>query len=184
MPNLSMIQRAVDDLPGLWFNPLVENDAYIALGSNVGDRELNILMAVAELGKIPACRVTALSPFYETSPVGFTNQPHFVNAVARLTTDRTPQDLLHALQQIESDHFARVRTQPWGPRTMDLDLLLYSDLILHEPELTIPHPRMNERKFVLAPLCDIAPQIKHPITGQSIAELLAGLSNDEVVRRI
>lgn len=162
----------------------MEKDTYIALGSNQGDRELNLLRAVAEIGKLPSGKVTALSPFYETSPVGVTDQPLFINAVLRFTTELAPHDLLDCLQHIETAVFSRKKTLRWGPRKIDLDLLLYGDEIINSEELTVPHPRMAERRFVLQPLSDIAPGVVHPALGITIAELLAALRSDETVVKI
>ena len=162
----------------------METDAYIALGSNLGDRDLNLLRAVAEIGKLPDSRVTALSPFYETSPVGVSDQPLFFNAVLRLDTGIAPHDLLNRLQHIENAIFARTRTVRWGPRTIDLDLLLYGKEVIDDEILTVPHPRLAERRFVLQPLCDIAPDLVHPVLGRRMAELLAGLASDETVKKI
>lgn len=162
----------------------METDAYIALGSNLGDRELNLLRAVGEIGKLPAGRITGLSSFYETSPVGVSDQPLFYNAVLRLSTGLSAHDLLERLQQIESTVFARTRTVRWGPRTMDLDLLLFGDEVIDDDTLTVPHPRLAERRFVLQPLCDIAPDLVHPVLAQSVADLLAGLRSDETVTKI
>jgi len=174
----------VDAIPPLCFNLSVQTDAYIALGSNMGDRELNLLRAVAEVGRLPDCKVTGLSPFYETSPVGFTEQPPFFNAVLRLHTALPPHELLERLLRIESVTFGRIRTNHWGPRRIDLDLLLHGDAAVTDDRLILPHPRMAERRFVLQPLCDIAPDLVHPIAGKSIAELLGALRTDETVTRI
>lgn len=162
----------------------METDAYIGLGSNLGDRELNLLRAVAELGKLPESKVTGLSPFYETSPVGIVDQPNFFNAVLRLSTRLTAHALLLKLQHIECAVFHRKRTQHWGPRTMDLDLLLFGDNIMNENELIVPHPRMAERRFVLEPLCKFAPGLIHPVLGRTMAELLAALPMTENMVRI
>ena len=175
---------AVDATSRLCFNPRVETDAYIALGSNLGERELNLLRAVAEIGKIPSCRITGLSQFYETSPVGVTDQPLFLNAVLRAATGLLPHDLLGRLQHIENVVFARSRTLRWGPRTIDLDLLLYGSEIISDDALIVPHPRMTERLFVLRPLCDIAPDLVHPVSGLRLSELLAKLRSDETVVKI
>jgi len=168
----------------LCFNPHVETEAYIALGSNVGDRELNLLRAVAEIGRLPDSRVTALSSFYETSPVGNVNQGAFYNAVLRLSTWLDAGALLTHLLQIEDKTFRRVRTVFQGPRRMDLDLLLYGNSIISEKELIVPHPRLLERRFVLQPLAEIAPDLQHPLTGKSICELLTSLKSDEQVVKI
>lgn len=162
----------------------METDVYIALGSNLGDRELNLLRAVAEIGKLPSGKVTGLSPFYETSPVGVTDQPFFCNAVLRLATGQTPLELLRSLQQIENEIFKRKRDRHWGARTIDLDLLLYGDVVMESAELMLPHPRLAERRFVLQPLCDLAPQLLHPLLGQTMTQLLAGLRSTEKVTRI
>lgn len=159
-------------------------DAYIALGSNLGDRELNLLRAVAEVGRLPGSKVTGLSSFYETSPVGTTDTSTFFNAVLRLSTELSPRELLHRLLEIETVIFQRVRREPNGPRRMDLDLLLYGDMILCEEDLTVPHPRLAERRFVLQPLHDIAPDLRHPQLDRSVAELLAGLGRTGTVTRI
>lgn len=159
-------------------------DAYIALGSNIGDRELNLLRAVAELGRLPDSKVTALSSFYETSPVGPIAQESFYNAVLRLSTTLDARTLLNRLQYIESSIFKRIRTIHLGPRRMDLDLLLYGDRVLSEEHLEVPHPRMSERRFVLQPLSEIAPDLLHPTSGKTIRQLLAALTSDEKVSKI
>jgi len=162
----------------------VEIDAYIALGSNCGDRELNLLRSVAELGKLPGSRVTSLSAFYRTSPVGNLNQEDFYNAVLRLSTGLTPRSLLNHLLRIETEKFKRIRTIHQGPRSLDLDLLMYGSEIIDEVDLIVPHPRMTERRFVLQPLSDIAAQVVHPVNGRSIGELLSLLKSDETVIKV
>jgi len=162
----------------------VEECAYIGLGSNLGDRELRLLMAVSELGKLPGTRVTALSDFYETEPVGGVPQGNFYNAVAQVSTSLPPLELLAGLKRIESEVFHREDSGHWGPRSMDLDILLYGDLLLADDKLSIPHPRLAERRFVLQPLADIAPSLVHPSLGRSIEELLASLTTTEKVVRI
>ncbi|HJV35074.1 2-amino-4-hydroxy-6-hydroxymethyldihydropteridine diphosphokinase [Geomonas sp.] len=162
----------------------MEECAYIGLGTNLGDRELNLLRAVAELGKLPGSRVTGLSPFYETEPVGGVAQDNFYNAVARLQTSLSPADLLERLKEVEVKVFRRVPSGHWGPRSMDLDILLYGAQVLSGERLTIPHPRLAERRFVLQPLADLDPSLRHPSLGKTIAELLASLTTDERVVRI
>lgn len=162
----------------------MESEAYIALGSNLGDRELNLLRAVAEIGRLPESRVTALSSFYETSPVGTVKQGAFYNAVLRLSTRLDPRSLLARMLRIEDETFKRVRTIRQGPRRMDLDLLLYGGLAINEKDLVVPHPRLAERRFVLQPLCEIAPDLLHPLTGKSMRELLAALESDETVVKL
>jgi 2-amino-4-hydroxy-6-hydroxymethyldihydropteridine diphosphokinase len=166
-------------------NAAVNCEIFIALGSNMGDREENLLRAVAAVGRLPDTRITALSPFYDTEPVGGISQNNFLNAVMRLTSSLSPQQLLKELLQIETAIFARKRALPWGPRSIDLDILFYgSEVISNPPDLLLPHPRLHERRFVLAPLADIAPGFIHPVHGRSISALLAGLPPGGTVTRI
>ena len=176
---------SVDAKFGLWFNLPVESVAYVAIGSNLGDRELNLLMAVAELGKIAGCKVTALSNFYETTPVGMpAGTPSFYNAVARLNVTIDPAVLLAELQRIERERFGRrVSAQPES-RKMDLDILFYDQLVLEDENLTVPHPRLSQRRFVLTPLAEIAPQLRHPVSGLTVTELLNALESEETVKRL
>jgi 2-amino-4-hydroxy-6-hydroxymethyldihydropteridine diphosphokinase len=142
--------------------------AYIALGSNLGDRLETLRAAVRRLSSIG--RVTGVSPVYETAPIGFQDQPQFLNAVVSLWTDLPPTLLLSALHRIEAER-GRIRTFRFGPRTLDLDLLVYDDLIIDDQTLTVPHPRLHERGFVLAPFADVAPNLVHPSLKKTIAEL-------------
>jgi 2-amino-4-hydroxy-6-hydroxymethyldihydropteridine diphosphokinase len=150
--------------------------AYISLGSNLGDRMAALRAAIEALGEYGT--VDAVSAVYETTPVGYVDQPDFLNAVVRLETDLPPVPLLDALNTIEAN-MGRVRTFRNAPRTLDLDLLLYGDQIVSTPRLTIPHPRMHERAFVLAPLSEIGPDAEHPILKRSAADLWRDLRDRE-----
>ncbi len=160
--------------------------AYIGLGSNLpspaGNPKATLSAAIERLASLGA--VSARSSFYETEPVGITDQPRFLNAVITLESGLTPLTLLDRLLAIERE-FGRDRSQApaKGPRTLDLDLLMMAGLILNSPQLTLPHPAMTERRFVLAPLAEIAPTLLHPTTGKTIGALLAEL-NDAGENRI
>lgn len=132
--------------------------AYLALGSNLGDRLARLQLAIDELARVPGVRVLALSGVYETAPVGGPPQDPYLNAVVAIETDLDPHELLHRGQQIEQ-LAARERVERWGPRTLDVDVLLMDGTRLETDDLTIPHPRMWERGFVLAPLRDVAPDL-------------------------
>jgi 2-amino-4-hydroxy-6-hydroxymethyldihydropteridine diphosphokinase len=134
---------------------------YLGLGANLEDREASILSALKELDALPTITMTAVSSFYETAPVGVTDQPNFVNAVAEVRTTLTPDALLETVLALEKNR-GRVRTQRWGPRVIDIDILLYGNVQRETPALTLPHPRLEERDFVLVPLAEIAPNLVLP----------------------
>lgn len=162
--------------------------AYIAMGSNLGDRRAAIHEACDQLRAHAAAESAPesergpgglrLSPVYETAPVGGpADQGPFLNAVAELRTTLPPRDLLALCQRIERGLGRPDRTERarWGPRVLDLDLLFYDDMVIDEPGLRVPHPRLHERDFVLRPLADLAPQLVHPVLGRSVRELLEAL---------
>jgi len=152
--------------------------AYVGLGSNLGDRAAYLLLGLSALSRLPETRLLRLSPVYETDPVG-PPQPPYLNMVAELETALSPKGLLAEMLGIEKA-LGRERRERWGPRTLDLDLLLYGDLVLEEAGLSVPHPRLHERAFVLVPLLDLLPEGRHPLLGQSFAELLASLDASSV----
>jgi len=144
---------------------------YLGFGANLGDRYGQIKKALALINALPETKITKLSSLYETAPVGYTEQGSFFNGACELETILPPLELLKTLLTIE-DSLGRVRTVRWGPRTIDLDILFYNHLILHQHDLIIPHPAIAERGFVLYPLCEIAPHFIHPEKGCDIAMLL------------
>jgi 2-amino-4-hydroxy-6-hydroxymethyldihydropteridine diphosphokinase len=147
--------------------------ACIGMGSNLGDRRGTLEGAIAALARTKGIHVQKVSSFHETEPVGGPpGQAMYLNAAAVIETDLDPHRLLLVLEEIEAQ-FGRVRSVPWGERTLDLDLLLFDSQIVSTPELTVPHPRMRVRRFVLEPLAEIAPEIVDPITMRTIAEMLA-----------
>lgn len=148
----------------------MSHTVYIALGTNIGDRAENMQQALKELESI--MQVEERSPIYETPPWGLVDQPDFLNQVVRGETELSPVELIKALKEIESE-MGRVPTIRYGPRLIDLDLLFYDDLVFETEKLSIPHPRMRGRAFVLVPLADLAPEIIHPVYGETVIEMLA-----------
>ena len=145
---------------------------YIGLGSNLAEPLRQLQSAIEAIRGIPATQVAAVSPFYISDPLGPADQPRYVNAVAALDTDLAPLALLDALQAIELEQGRVRKDERWGPRTLDLDILLFGERQLDEPRLTVPHYHMHARAFVLYPLADLAPDLRLP-DGRSLSELLA-----------
>ncbi|HEY1772838.1 MAG TPA: 2-amino-4-hydroxy-6-hydroxymethyldihydropteridine diphosphokinase [Gammaproteobacteria bacterium] len=155
--------------------------AYVGLGSNLADPVAQVRRALDELARIPDAQLTARSPLYKSPPLGPQDQPDYINAVAALDTSLAPLELLAALRGIERRH-GRVRDgRRWGPRSLDLDMLLYGDLVMDTPELTLPHPGLPERAFVLYPLFDVAPQLAVPGRG-AVRELRDRLGSTDIAR--
>jgi 2-amino-4-hydroxy-6-hydroxymethyldihydropteridine diphosphokinase len=151
---------------------------YLGLGSNLGDLQANLRAAIAKLGA-DDLRVLRVSPVYETAPVDLTDQPWFLNLVVEAETSLSPSDLLARILSVEAA-LGRVRDIPKGPRSIDIDILLYGAETVSAARLEIPHPRMAERRFVLAPLADLAPDIIHPVAQRTIRELLQSAPPSEI----
>lgn len=156
----------------------MSHTVYLALGSNLGDRLSNLEAALAALP--PAVRLMVASSVYETPPWGYLDQPAFLNQVVKVKTDLPPGELLTCLKALEVE-LGRVDSVRYGPRVIDLDILFYDDLVLEIPGLTIPHPRLHERAFVLLPLADMAPELRHPVEGATVVELLQRIDGTGIV---
>jgi 2-amino-4-hydroxy-6-hydroxymethyldihydropteridine diphosphokinase len=159
----------------------VHERAYLSLGSNVGDRTVNLDTAIARLRALG--EVVAISSRYETEPVELTAQPWFLNCAVALNTDMTPEQLLAGILNIEQQ-LGRRRMQKKGPRLIDIDILLFGNTIVENAGLTIPHPAMQERRFVLEPLAEIAPDVSHPVLKQTIRDLRDALPPGQAVRKM
>jgi len=157
------------------------NLVYLSLGSNVGDRERYLRGAIAQLERIG--QVVSVSSVYETEPVEFTDQPWFLNCAVAVETTEMPEQLMATVLRMEQES-GRQRTRDKGPRTIDIDIVLFGDEILNLPSLTIPHPAMHSRRFVLEPLAEIAPDVRHPLLKKTIRELLQELPPGQIVRKL
>lgn len=162
----------------------MKKTVYLSLGSNLGDREGNLRAAIERLRELG--EVSAVSSFYETEPVEMTNQPWFLNCAVAMETERMPKQLLSAVLGIErSLGRNRKKTQPKGPRTLDIDIILFGNSVIEMPGLRVPHPRMAARRFVLEPLAEIAAEVRHPVIKKTMRELREALpSGKPVVRRV
>jgi 2-amino-4-hydroxy-6-hydroxymethyldihydropteridine diphosphokinase len=155
--------------------------AYLSLGSNVGNREAHLRDAIARLARIG--KVIRVSSFYETEPVEFTDQPWFLNCAVALETSATPQELMKAILQIEEE-MGRRRVQKKGPREIDIDILIFEDEVIESEGLKIPHPAMSQRRFVLEPLAEIAPEVRNPVMAKTVEELLRELPEGQAVKKV
>jgi len=151
--------------------------AYIGIGSNLEDKHHNCLRAIEMIEQTPGCELTGCSDWYLTKPVGVKGQEWYVNGVISISTRVPPQELMKRLLGIESA-MGRIRTERWGPRIIDLDILLYGRKIINEEDLRVPHPLMHLRKFVLVPLVQLAPDLIHPALGVTMVELLGKMQNN------
>ena len=157
-------------------------NAFVGIGSNMGNPTVNCEKAIGLLYSLPGIQVIARSSLYESEPVGGIDQDWFINAAVALRTDLNPEELLHALLKIEHD-LGRQRREKWGPRIIDLDLLTYDDRVMHSPALTLPHPEMIKRRFVLLPLSEFSGGYKHPIEKKTIHSLLKELPDSPSVKK-
>ncbi len=154
---------------------------YLSLGSNVGDRAANLNAAIARLGAFG--EVVAVSSFYETEPVEFAAQPWFLNCAVKLDTEKMPKQLLAAILDLEQE-MGRRRVRKSGPRSIDIDILLFGNSIVDTRGLTVPHPAMHQRRFVLEPLAEIAPEVRHPVFKRTIRELRDALPPGQAVHKV
>jgi len=154
----------------------MKKTVYLSLGSNLGDRQANLTSAIERLRDLG--EVVAVSSFYETEPVEFEEQPWFLNCAVVLGTDLMPKQFLSRMLAIEQQ-MGRRRTRPKGPRMIDIDILLFGNAVVSSRELDVPHPAMHQRRFVLEPLAEIAPEVRHPVLKHTVRELLKGLRNTD-----
>jgi 2-amino-4-hydroxy-6-hydroxymethyldihydropteridine diphosphokinase len=159
----------------------VHKTVYLSLGSNLGDREANLREAIRKLADLG--NVVAASSFYETEPVELTAQPWFLNCAVKLDTEKMPRQLISAILGLEQS-MGRQRKQKKGPRIIDIDILLFGSSVIEVPSLTVPHPKLHERRFVLEPLAEIAPDARHPVFKRSMRELRDALPPGQTVKKL
>jgi 2-amino-4-hydroxy-6-hydroxymethyldihydropteridine diphosphokinase len=176
------------NLTSFWKHPTksrkigpVHKIVYLSLGSNLGDRSANLNQAIERLRQLG--KVANVSSFYDTEPVELTSQPWFLNCAVKLDTEKMPRQLMAAILAIEQD-MGRQRKQQKGPRTIDIDMLLFGSSIIDIPSLTVPHPKMHERRFVLEPLAEIAPEARHPVFKRTVREMRDALPAGQTVKRV
>jgi len=157
------------------------DNIFISIGSNLGDRISTCREAIKKMAEL--CDIVEISSLYETEPVGKEDQPNFINCAVKTRTDLSPQELLERLNSIE-DTLGRVRDEKWGPRTIDLDIIFYYDLVINEKDLIIPHPRAHLRRFVLEPICEIAPDYRHPVLNQAVGALIKKCEDNKKVVKL
>lgn len=156
-------------------------EVFVGFGSNVGGPVARVREAVGRLAHLPRIKVIRVSSLYRTEPVGLEEQDWFVNGVARLESGLSPRELMRGLLSVERA-MGRTRMIPGGPRVIDLDLLLFGDLVMGEADLWIPHPRLHERRFVLVPMCEVAPHVLHPVLKKEMADILKDLEDNKSVQ--
>jgi 2-amino-4-hydroxy-6-hydroxymethyldihydropteridine diphosphokinase len=154
---------------------------FVGIGSNIGDPPVQISTALRRLSEENGIKILKTSSFYITEPVGIADQPHFINAVVEIRATDTPYELITTLQTIEKSMGRSRYDEKWGPRVIDLDILLYGQDVIQEMNLIIPHPELHKRRFVLVPLCEIAPYVIHPAFGISISGLLSRVDDKSAV---
>jgi 2-amino-4-hydroxy-6-hydroxymethyldihydropteridine diphosphokinase len=159
----------------------VHKTVYLSIGSNLGDRAANLREAIQKLEDLG--KVVEVSSFYETEPVELTAQPWFLNCAVKLDTEKMPRQLISAILSLEQS-MGRQRKQKKGPRIIDIDILLFGSSVIEIPSLTIPHPKLHERRFVLEPLAEIAPDARHPVFKRSMRELRDALPPGQTVKRL
>ena len=162
----------------------MDRRAYIGVGSNQGDKQENCRRAVSGIGRFPDTRVRQVSSWFATEPWGVVSTEWYVNGVVAVDTDLAPETLLQHCQSLEREMGRRPGPQRWADRIIDLDILLFDDMVLEGPGLIVPHPELHRRRFVLAPLCEIAPDLRHPRLGGDIRNLLARVEDDGQVREM